>query len=114
MYVYKSLLVVFAVASIASSKPLDFQALSDDVIDYVNSLNTTWTAARSLRFPTGNENDVKDLCGLLDVKHTLQYKKVSSVGAIPESFDARQKWPDCPSISDIRDQGSCGSCWVRK
>lgn len=33
---------------------------------------------------------------------------------IPESFDARQQWPDCPSTKEIRDQGSCGSCWVRR
>ncbi|XP_003388842.1 PREDICTED: cathepsin B-like [Amphimedon queenslandica] len=112
MSFYKCLLVLFAVASIASAKPLDFQALSDDVIDYVNSLNTTWTAARSPRFPSGNEVDVKDLCGVLDVKHTLPYKEKVSVGAIPDTFDARQKWSDCPSISDIRDQGSCGSCWA--
>lgn len=31
---------------------------------------------------------------------------------IPESFDARQQWSDCPSTKEIRDQGSCGSCWV--
>ncbi|KHJ94886.1 hypothetical protein OESDEN_05180 [Oesophagostomum dentatum] len=27
---------------------------------------------------------------------------------IPESFDAREKWPDCSSISFIRDQSACG------
>lgn len=32
---------------------------------------------------------------------------------LPDSFDARQQWPDCPTIPQIRDQGSCGSCWVR-
>ncbi|XP_023233670.1 cathepsin B-like [Centruroides sculpturatus] len=31
---------------------------------------------------------------------------------IPESFDARKQWPYCKSISLIRDQGSCGSCWA--
>ena len=31
---------------------------------------------------------------------------------IPENFDAREQWPDCPTISEIRDQGGCGSCWV--
>ena len=32
---------------------------------------------------------------------------------LPESFDAREQWPNCPTIKEIRDQGSCGSCWVR-
>lgn len=31
---------------------------------------------------------------------------------IPDSFDAREEWPECPSTKEIRDQGSCGSCWV--
>lgn len=29
---------------------------------------------------------------------------------LPESFDARQEWPNC--IHPIRDQKSCGSCWA--
>ncbi|XGW24175.1 hypothetical protein V3C99_005961 [Haemonchus contortus] len=31
---------------------------------------------------------------------------------IPESFDARTKWKECPSITQIRDQSKCGSCWA--
>src|SRR5690349_14972735 len=34
------------------------------------------------------------------------------VGAIPDSFDSRTQWPNCPSISLIRDQSDCGSCWA--
>jgi len=33
---------------------------------------------------------------------------------LPDEFDARKQWPNCPTIKEIRDQGSCGSCWVRK
>ena len=29
----------------------------------------------------------------------------------PDSFDARDKWSQCPTIGTIRNQGSCGSCW---
>ncbi|XP_055348946.1 uncharacterized protein LOC129595841 [Paramacrobiotus metropolitanus] len=35
-----------------------------------------------------------------------------AVGTIPECFDAREKWSQCKSISDIRDQGRCSSCWA--
>ncbi|XP_033126927.1 cathepsin B-like isoform X2 [Anneissia japonica] len=31
---------------------------------------------------------------------------------LPDNFDAREAWPNCPTIKEIRDQGSCGSCWA--
>ena len=32
---------------------------------------------------------------------------------LPKEFDSRVQWPNCPTLKEIRDQGSCGSCWVR-
>lgn len=32
--------------------------------------------------------------------------------AMPDYFDARTQWPNCKTINQIRDQGSCGSCWA--
>jgi cathepsin B len=35
------------------------------------------------------------------------------VNAIPTTFDARQRWPECVKvIGNIRDQSQCGSCWA--
>ncbi|XP_035795350.1 cathepsin B-like [Anopheles albimanus] len=31
---------------------------------------------------------------------------------IPESFDSRDHWPNCDSLREIRNQGTCGSCWA--
>ncbi|EPB71597.1 papain family cysteine protease [Ancylostoma ceylanicum] len=37
---------------------------------------------------------------------------VENDAELPESFDARKRWPNCPSIRHIRDQSACGSCWA--
>ena len=111
------LFVLFFCISIAFALPREYPnhpVLSQKIIDYVNSLNTTWKAAKSPRFdyPGVTEEYVKGLCGVLKGGPQLPLEDITPLDAIPETFDSRQKWPDCPSISDIRDQGSCGSCWV--
>ncbi|KAI9560903.1 hypothetical protein GHT06_011857 [Daphnia sinensis] len=32
--------------------------------------------------------------------------------SIPAEFDARLRWPNCPTIGEIFEQGSCASCWA--
>ncbi|XP_055349563.1 uncharacterized protein LOC129596348 [Paramacrobiotus metropolitanus] len=38
--------------------------------------------------------------------------KSRTVAVIPDCFDARQQWPNCQSIQEIRDQGQCNTCWA--
>ncbi|VDM83788.1 unnamed protein product [Strongylus vulgaris] len=35
--------------------------------------------------------------------------EIFSKEVIPESFDAREKWPECKSIHTVRDQANCGN-----
>jgi cathepsin B len=87
------------------------------MIDYINGLGTTWKAGKN--FDNYSVEYITRLLGVKDDNH-LYYKThdipflthdVSNL-AIPETFDAREQWPKCTTIGEIRDQGSCGSCWA--
>ncbi|CAH1271242.1 CTSB [Branchiostoma lanceolatum] len=65
-------------------------------------------------FEGWTEADLKGLCGtILDDpdKDKIPFKlhDVSNL-ELPESFDAREQWPNC--VEPIRNQGHCGSCWA--
>ncbi|CAP35381.2 Protein CBG17829 [Caenorhabditis briggsae] len=50
---------------------------------------------------------------LLPPSDEIRATEVNTVLAtIPETFDARTKWPKCKSIKLIRNQANCRSCWA--
>jgi len=59
---------------------------------------------------------VRRLCGVVKKPNRaplpVRTHKIDPA-SLPDSFDARTQWPDCPTLKEVRDQGSCGSCWVR-
>lgn len=110
------LVLLFAFCAVASAKfiiPLRIHPLSQKMIDYINWMNTTWKAGRNFdeRVPL---HRIKGLLGVHRDNGRYRLPEIWSEvpNDLPDNFDSRDKWPKCPSVGRIRDQGSCGSCWA--
>ncbi|XP_063825433.1 cathepsin B-like [Ostrinia nubilalis] len=94
--------------------------LSDEFINFINANQTLWRAGRNFRqgIPisyinllagTINDNSTRE-DEVLDDPPPYDIEITDAV--LPENFDIRQRWPDCSVLNNVRDQGSCGSCWA--
>lgn len=87
----------------------------DNFIEEINSKQNHWRAGKNfngvslsrLHGLTGTKKLPEDVLKTIPVMtHDIDESD------IPESFDAREKWPMCESIGKVRDQSSCDSDWV--
>jgi len=82
--------------------------LSSNLIRDINSVQTTWKAAPS-KFMSWSEDSIKRLMGV-HADYYEQHKELPVVehdvpNDLPENFDPREQWPNCPTLKEVRDQG---------
>lgn len=111
----KKFLTFIALCSVSVLSKSSF--INEDIVDKINSIQTSWTAHESPRFYNYQIQDVKNLCGvdINTVSHLsplIDFDYYYYSTDIPNHFDAREEWPECPNIGNIRDQANCGSCWA--
>jgi len=92
-------------------------AYTDRYIDELNQKipNKQWVAGKNFE----SVDEVMPLLGAWPDLRT-EDEKTYREGSIeaqesyqaPESFDSREQWSDCKSISTVWDQANCGSCWA--
>ncbi|KAF5405801.1 Cathepsin B endopeptidase [Paragonimus heterotremus] len=90
--------------------------ITSDSLHYLFQSGAHWKAGPSRRFR--NVEEAKRFLGARREGQALRNARRMTIShdfdkdALPESFDAREQWPNCTSIGEIRDQSSCGSCWA--
>jgi cathepsin B len=98
----------------AAELPMDLSApaIRPEIIETVNGAkNAKWVAGYNKRWDGLKLADAKRMCGAKKEIRRLPVRN-EFVASLPTSFDSRSNWPNCSTMSAIRDQGSCGSCWA--
>jgi cathepsin B len=83
--------------------------LSTSHVDRINSMQTTWKASSSSKFLNWSEESIRRLMGVhpayFEQHQDLHVLEHIVFNDLPENFDAREHWPNCPTLKEVRDQG---------
>lgn len=80
------------------------------ISEKVRSLQTTWKVGRNHRFDGFSLDAIRSQMGVLhddgDKLHHLMTYNDYVEDTLPSFFDPREKWKNCSTLSEIRDQGA--------
>ncbi|EFA09204.2 cathepsin B-like cysteine proteinase 4 [Tribolium castaneum] len=92
--------------------PLSWTKPNASLINQINSQQSAWTAG------INPFDDIESRLGFLGIHPDPNFKPEikepqATQNVIPETFDAREYWPECADIiGNIRNQGKCSSSWA--
>jgi len=111
-----SLLLLSCLVGLVAPSSLSYGIFSDEFLETVNERATTWQAGRNFHSNTPRRF-AEQLQGTFVNSSRIEFPPrrnylLQDMINLPKNFDSRSAWPNCPSITEIRDQGGCGSCWA--
>ena len=102
----KTIIFVLGVALVFSLVDVERH---QSIVDFINKLRTTWTAKV-------NERDISGLLGAWKEGEEVQLQEKVLFATpnedLPTNYDAREAFPQCETLREIRDQSTCGACWA--
>lgn len=111
----KAAIVAVALIAVAAAHP--FATLAN--VRMINK-NATWTASLTSPMAGCTREEFRQLLGVdvrkawADPNNAPERRYQYARAEVPDEFDPRtdSRWTACTSMSQIRDQSSCGSCWA--
>ncbi|CCD13447.1 unnamed protein product [Trypanosoma congolense IL3000] len=95
----------------------DAPVLTQKFVDRINQLNGgMWKAVYDGKMQNLTFSEAKRLTGAFSRKTStlppVRFTEEQLRTELPESFDAAEKWPHCPTIREIPDQSACRASWA--
>jgi len=126
LIILSSTLSLFILNRKQPKSPTTYKQKLIQIATEINKMNTTWKSVKYDMFSLlKTDKEVKLLFGAKPktkeskiryntarFNYSKDKKEQEFIGDIPKEFDSRVYWNKCESIKEIRDQGSCASCWA--
>lgn len=106
----KSVLILLGLISLSLCKLDENEQIPptfNKIVQKVNELKTTWKA----KFYRKNYKPF--LGSIIEGIERLPKKEFKTINEeLPDEYDARNAYPKCGSIQEVRDQANCGAAWA--